>query len=205
MRDAHARAPSLSIHRHSGATRARLGRPKLRGERPHARVGSVARERGLRREGRAPMRICSELAARPGHRGEGRLHTCARTPDDVRTRVLRRAQKIPGKRAKLRGQKRNAAIANGNAQRRGDRARHLVLYLKRVLCIDSDPFKDLVPSLSLRENERGSEIGGNWDPTHHQPTDVLTTFTDKDFILGLASAQTTLAAVGRLTGAASRK
>ena len=54
---------------------------------------------------------------------------------------------------------------------------------------DSDPFKDLVPSLSLRENERGSQIGGNWDPTHHQPTDVLTTFTDKDFMLGLTSAQ----------------
>ena len=47
---------------------------------------------------------------------------------------------------------------------------------------DSDPFKDLVPSLSLRENERGAQIGGNWDPTHHQPIDVLTTFTDKDFM-----------------------
>jgi hypothetical protein len=70
---------------------------------------------------------------------------------------------------------------------------------------DSDPFKDLVPSLSLRENERGSQIGGNWDPTHHQPTDVLTTFNDKDFMLGLTSAQTTLGAVGRLVGAAVQK
>ena len=70
---------------------------------------------------------------------------------------------------------------------------------------DSDPFKDLVPSLSLRENERGREIGGNWDPTHHHPTDVLTTFTDKDFMLGLTSAQTTLGAVGRLVGAGVRK
>ena len=70
---------------------------------------------------------------------------------------------------------------------------------------DSDPFKDLVPSLSLRENERGSQIGGNWDPTHHQPTDVLTTFTDKDFMLGLTSAQTTLGALGRLVGATVRK
>ena len=70
---------------------------------------------------------------------------------------------------------------------------------------DSDPFKDLVPSLSLRENERGREIGGNWDPTHHQPTDVLTTFTDKDFMLGLTSAQTTLGAIGRLVGAGVRK
>jgi hypothetical protein len=70
---------------------------------------------------------------------------------------------------------------------------------------DSDPFKDLVPSLSLRENERGPQIGGNWDPTHHQPIDVLTTFTDKDFMLGLTSGQTTLGAVGQLTGATVRK
>ena len=69
---------------------------------------------------------------------------------------------------------------------------------------DSDPFKDLVPALSLRENERGSQIGGNWDPTHHQPTDVLTTFTDKDFMLGLTSAQTTLGAIGRLVTATIR-
>ena len=70
---------------------------------------------------------------------------------------------------------------------------------------DSDPFKDLVPSLSLRENERGSQIGGNWDPTHHQPIDVLTTFTDKDYMLGLTSAQTTLGAIGQLSGATVRK
>lgn len=66
---------------------------------------------------------------------------------------------------------------------------------------DSDPFKDLVPALSLRENERGAQIGGNWDPTHHQPIDVLTTFTDKDYMLGLTSAQTTLGAIGQLTKA----
>jgi len=70
---------------------------------------------------------------------------------------------------------------------------------------DSDPFKDLVAAISLRENERGAQIGGNWDPTHHQPTDVLTTFTDKDFMLGLTSAQTTLGAVGTLTGAKVKK
>jgi len=70
---------------------------------------------------------------------------------------------------------------------------------------DSDPFKDLIPALSLRENERGAHIGGNWDPTHHQPIDVLTTFTDKDFMLGLASAQTTLGALGQLTGATVKR
>jgi hypothetical protein len=66
---------------------------------------------------------------------------------------------------------------------------------------DSTPFQDLVPSISLRENERGSQIGAGWDPQHHQPTDVFTTYYDKDFLLGLNAAQTTLAAIARLTGA----
>ncbi len=66
---------------------------------------------------------------------------------------------------------------------------------------DSDPFKDIVASISLRENERGSQIGGGWDPQHHQPTDVFTTYYDTDFLLGLNAAQTTLAAIAQLTGA----
>jgi hypothetical protein len=66
---------------------------------------------------------------------------------------------------------------------------------------DSDPFKDLVPALSLRESERGSQIGNGWDPHHHQPTDMYATFTDDDFRLGLNAAQTTLGAIGQLTGA----
>jgi len=70
---------------------------------------------------------------------------------------------------------------------------------------DSDPFKDLVPTLSLRENERGAEIGAGWDPNWHQPTDVFTTYNDKDFRLGLNAAQTTLAAIAQLTGASIKK
>jgi hypothetical protein len=66
---------------------------------------------------------------------------------------------------------------------------------------DSTPFQDLVPSLSLRESERGSQIGNGWDPHHHQPTDVFATYTDADFRLGLNAAQTTLGAVAQLTGA----
>ena len=65
---------------------------------------------------------------------------------------------------------------------------------------DSDPFQDLVPAISLRELERVSQIGGGWDPTHHQPTDVFTHFSDGDFRLGLNAAQTTLGAVSRLAG-----
>jgi len=70
---------------------------------------------------------------------------------------------------------------------------------------DSGPFQDLIPAISLRENERGVHIGSGWDPQWHQPTDVYTTYTDKDFRLGLNAAQTTLGAVASLTGASLRK
>jgi hypothetical protein len=70
---------------------------------------------------------------------------------------------------------------------------------------DSGPFQDLIPAISLRENERGMHIGAGWDPHWHQVTDVFATFSDKDFRLGLNAAQTTLGAVGTLTGAKVRK
>jgi Peptidase family M28 len=70
---------------------------------------------------------------------------------------------------------------------------------------DSVDFEDEVASVSLRENERGTQIGSGWDPHWHQPTDVYTTFSDKDFLLGLNSAQTTLAAIGQLTGVSLKK
>jgi len=70
---------------------------------------------------------------------------------------------------------------------------------------DSEPFKDLIPAISLRENERGAQIGGGWDPNWHQPTDVFTTYSDKDFRLGLNAAQTTLAGIAQLTAAAVKK
>ena len=66
---------------------------------------------------------------------------------------------------------------------------------------DSTPFMDFVPAISLRENERGAQIGAGWDPHWHQPTDRYTTFTDDDFRLGLNAGQTTLAAIAQLVGA----
>ena len=66
---------------------------------------------------------------------------------------------------------------------------------------DSTPFMDIVPSISLRESERGAEIGGGWDPHGHTPTDVFTTYSTDDFRLGLNAAQTSLAAIARLAGA----
>jgi hypothetical protein len=65
---------------------------------------------------------------------------------------------------------------------------------------DSAPFMDFTPSISLRENERGMQIGAGWDPHWHQPTDRYATFSDGDFRLGLNAAQTTLGAVSRLAG-----
>jgi hypothetical protein len=70
---------------------------------------------------------------------------------------------------------------------------------------DSEPFMDVVAAVSVRENERGAQIGAGWDPHWHQPTDVFATFSEKDFRLGLNAAQTTLGALCRLTGASLAK
>src|SRR6266850_861721 len=66
---------------------------------------------------------------------------------------------------------------------------------------DSTPFQDVAPAISLRENERGTQIGNGWDPHWHQATDVYATFSDKDFRLGLNATQTSLAAIAQLTAA----
>jgi len=66
---------------------------------------------------------------------------------------------------------------------------------------DSVLFMDLVPAISLRESERGMQIGAGWNPHWHRPTDVYSTYSDKDFRLGLNAAQTTLGAIAQLTGA----
>jgi hypothetical protein len=66
---------------------------------------------------------------------------------------------------------------------------------------DSAPFMDIVPAISLRENERGQQIGAGWNPHWHMPTDLFATYNDDDFMLGLNAAQTTLSGVARLSGA----
>jgi hypothetical protein len=70
---------------------------------------------------------------------------------------------------------------------------------------DSDPFKDICPAVSLRENERGTQIGNGWDPNWHQPTDMYKTYSDKDFRLGLNAAQTTLGATAMFAGVTLKK
>jgi hypothetical protein len=66
---------------------------------------------------------------------------------------------------------------------------------------DSSEFMGLVPAISLRENERGMQIGAGWNPHYHQPSDRFTSYSDQDFRLGLNAAQTTLSAIAQLTGA----
>jgi len=66
---------------------------------------------------------------------------------------------------------------------------------------DSTPFTDWVPAISVRENERGMQIGAGWNPHWHQPTDLYSAYSEKDFMLGLDAARTTLAAIAQLTGA----
>jgi hypothetical protein len=70
---------------------------------------------------------------------------------------------------------------------------------------DSTPFMDFAPAVTLRENERGMQIGAGWNPHWHQPTDRYSTYSDKDFRLGLNAAQTTLAGIAQLAGAALKK
>jgi hypothetical protein len=70
---------------------------------------------------------------------------------------------------------------------------------------DSNDFMNLVPAISLRENERGMQIGAGWNPQYHQPTDRYSSYSDKDFRLGLNAAQTSLAALAQLAGASLKK
>jgi Peptidase family M28 len=70
---------------------------------------------------------------------------------------------------------------------------------------DSHEFQDAVATISVRENERGAQVGNGWDPQWHQPTDLYATYNDDDFRLGLNAAQTTLSAVARLAGAVVKK
>jgi hypothetical protein len=70
---------------------------------------------------------------------------------------------------------------------------------------DSSPFMKEVAAISVRENERGTQIGNGWDPQWHQPTDLYATYNDKDFRLGLNAAQTTLAATMQLAGVTLKK
>ena len=63
---------------------------------------------------------------------------------------------------------------------------------------DSRWFKDHVASVSIRENERISEIGQRANPHWHRESDTYRTYSQADLRLGFGAAQTTLGAIGQL-------
>jgi Peptidase family M28 len=65
---------------------------------------------------------------------------------------------------------------------------------------DSIRFQDLVPSVSMRENERVTGIIRGSNPNHHEPTDNYESYAEEDFRLGFSSAKTTLAGLAQLSG-----
>jgi hypothetical protein len=69
---------------------------------------------------------------------------------------------------------------------------------------DSRSFQDVAPSVSVRENQRLAEIGNGANPHWHKATDLMTTYSDADFSLGLNAVRTTLAAVAALAGTRTR-
>ena len=65
---------------------------------------------------------------------------------------------------------------------------------------DSIQFEDLVPSISVRENERITGIVRGSNPNHHEPTDKYENYAEEDFRFGFNTAQTTLGGLGQLAG-----
>lgn len=94
------------------------------------------------------------------------------------------------------------ALADANDKYAGDYPATVGRHMTNT---DSREFENVVAAVSVRENERGAQIGAGWDPQWHQPTDLYATYDDKDFRLGLNAAQTSLAAVAKLAGASIRK
>jgi hypothetical protein len=75
---------------------------------------------------------------------------------------------------------------------------------QRMQNSDSVSFMNDAPAISLRENERRDVLPFGWNPHWHRATDVFSTYSDKDFRLGLNAAQTTLAGVAQLAAARLR-
>jgi hypothetical protein len=67
---------------------------------------------------------------------------------------------------------------------------------------DSRSFQSFTAAVSIRENQRVAEIGNGANPHWHQPTDVLSTYSEDDFRFGFNVVRTTLAAIAQLAGAA---
>jgi hypothetical protein len=66
---------------------------------------------------------------------------------------------------------------------------------------DSKSFQGDCPAISLRENRRVAEIGLGSDPNWHKNSDVYSTYSEDDFMLGFTALQTTVGAIANLSGA----
>ncbi len=66
---------------------------------------------------------------------------------------------------------------------------------------DSKSFQNNCPAISLRENQRIAEIGNGSDPNWHKNSDVYSTYSEADFLLGFTALQTTVGAIAKLSGA----
>ena len=74
----------------------------------------------------------------------------------------------------------------------------------RMTNTDSTAFWDMCPAVSVRENERLSEIGKGANPQWHKSSDVAATYSEADFLLGFNAIQMTVGAVAELSGARLR-
>ena len=70
---------------------------------------------------------------------------------------------------------------------------------------DSSVFMNIISSISLRENERRHADRRRLEPALPSGHRSYSSYSDKDFRLGLNAAQTTLAAIAQLTGAMLKK
>ena len=65
---------------------------------------------------------------------------------------------------------------------------------------DSVPFQDYCAAVSVRENQRRSEMPNGAAPHWHQVTDVYETYSEMDFLFGFATVKTTVSAIATLAG-----
>ena len=63
---------------------------------------------------------------------------------------------------------------------------------------DSMPFRNYTAAVSVRENQRLAEIGNGANPHWHQTSDVYSTYSEADFLLGFNALQMTLGSVAEL-------
>ena len=65
---------------------------------------------------------------------------------------------------------------------------------------DSEPFKNKIAAISARENRRATELANNSNPHYHKNTDLYSSYSELDFLLGLNTVQMTVGTLCRLAG-----